>query len=60
MCEMRKIFIIVSILLSFSLSAQVKHKIAILYTEDRSGKIDSWTLADATDYLRMYLETVES
>ena len=43
-------------LLLLPLSAQQKHKIAILNYEDRSKKIEADTLSTATDYFRMYLE----
>ena len=56
-----KRFVIVSIILiSFCLSAQVKHSVAVLNFEDRSGKVEADVLQDANDYLRMYLESVES
>ena len=53
---MKKFIIVFIILIFFCLSAQQKHKIAILNYEDRSGKIEAETLSTATDYLRMYLE----
>ena len=53
---MKKFIIVFIILISFYLSAQQKHKIAILDYEDRSGKIEAETLSTATDYLRMYME----
>ena len=53
---MKKFVIVFTILISFCLSAQQKHKIAILNYEDKSKKIEADTLLTATDYFRMYME----
>ena len=53
---MKKITCLFIVLISFCLSAQQKHKIAILDYEDRSETIEAEMLSAATDYLRMYLE----
>ena len=53
---MKKFIIVFIVLISFCLSAQQKHRTAILNYEDRSGKIEEETLSTATEYLRMYFE----
>ncbi|MBO4699596.1 hypothetical protein J5690_08330 [bacterium] len=53
---MKKFVIVFIVLISFCLSAQQKHRTAILNYEDRSGKIEAETLSTATEYLRMYFE----
>ena len=57
---MKKLILFFILFLFLPLSAQQKTTIAILNYEDRSGKIETDVLHAANDYLRMYLESVES